>query len=93
MTEATTEQILQIEVAIGAEAKKFLESDIGLAVVSRRDKEVDELHAKLETATPEQLPHLQLQIKATRKAIEWIIEAIDQARNSHQQLELAETED
>lgn len=95
MTTQTTAEILQIEVELGVAAHSFLESDIGLAVVSRRDKEIKDLQAEFEDlrTKPERLLDIRLEILMRRRALDWLLETITQADIAHQQLQISEAEE
>lgn len=95
MTNPTLQEVLGIQIDIGVEAQKFLESELGLAVLSRQRAEIADLHARLEKfeLSSGEILQTQMNICARRKAVDWLIECINEAKIAYQQLEQSETED
>lgn len=95
MSQPNLAEVLGVKVDIGVEASKFLESEAGLAVVSRQRAEIAEFHRQLEdlSLTPEKFREIQMEITARRRGLGWLLEAIDEAKVAAQQLENYEAED
>lgn len=89
------EEQLEAIIAIGFEAKKFIESDLGQYIRGCAIQEIDELTEKLKHPdTPlAAVDLLRMQIKCREKAVEWLAEAIQNADNAYSQLEIANAED
>lgn len=87
--------LLNLECEIGAEAKRFLEGTLGLALISRQKREIAGYQRQLEdlSVSDEDARAIRVKIAVCRKAFIWMIEAINQADNAANQLELSQTED
>jgi hypothetical protein len=87
--------ILNIEIEIGVAAQQFLDSELGLTVQSRQLVEIQELQAKYEDLdTPvEDLHGIRLEINCRRRALNWLIDCINQAQVAHQQLQQRDAEE
>lgn len=95
MMDHSIADILGVKVDIGVEAENFLKSEIGLAVVGRQRAEIAELHSQLENLSlpVDKIRELQMDIAARRRALGWLLESIDEAKNAAQSLEQLEAED
>lgn len=95
MIEPSLAEALSLEVEIGVEADKFLKSDLGLVVIAKQRSEIENFHTELEDTklTLEEMREIQLQITARRRALDWLVEIINQAKQAFEQSELIETED
>lgn len=95
MTTPSHNDVLHIEVELGVAARAFVESDLGLAVLSRQQKEISDLQAEFEDlrAKPERLLEIRLEINMRRRALDWLLETITMADIAHQQLVMSEAEE
>lgn len=95
MTGPTLQEVLGIQIDIGVEAQKFLDSELGLSLLSRQRTEIADFQTQIENTklTFEEFKVIQLEIIARRRALAWFVESVNEAKVAYQQLEQSEAED
>jgi len=73
------------EAEIGDEARKFVESELGKAMLDRADQQLRAAQEALETVDPtkiEEIRSLQNKAQMARNFGEWVVELIDRGENA-----------
>jgi len=79
-----TEDLIR-QAEIGDEARKFIESELGKALLDRADQQLKSAQELLETVDPtktEEIRALQNKAQIARNFGEWIVELIDRGDNA-----------